>query len=110
MRAADYASSRRDVRLLAVVAILLTALATLGPALVPGAGHAGHHLHALKVAGISTSDQSSSTVRMDQPVVSVHTAPMASTVRAAADDAGTGTARDRSVADAPTPRGPPGRV
>lgn len=90
--------------------MLLTALATLGPALAPGAGHAGHHVHALKAAGITVADQSSSTVRTDQPVVSVHTAPMASTVRAASDHAETTLARGRTTADAPTPRGPPGRV
>jgi hypothetical protein len=110
MRAADRAPSRRELRLLAVVAILLTALATLGPALAPGAGHAGHHVHVLKAAGIATADQGSSTVRLDQPVVSVHTAPMASTVQATTYQAEAGTTRDQAVADAPTPRGPPGRV
>jgi hypothetical protein len=110
MRAANRTVRRRELRLLAVLAILLTALATLGPALAPGAAHAGHHLHALKAAGITTSDQSTSTVRTDQPVVSTHTAPMASTVRAAAAAADPGAARDQAAADAPTPRGPPGRV
>ena len=110
MRAADRAPGRRELRLLAVVAILLTALATLGPALAPGAGHAGHHVHALKAAGVTATDQGSSTVRMDHPVVNVHTAPMASAVRATTDQAETGTDRDQTAADAPTPRGPPGRV
>lgn len=94
--------------MLALVAILLTTLAALSPALAQSGGRAAHHLHALKATGYTSSDYGSSTVRTDQPAVTVHSAPAATTARSTGDEADTGAATDQTVADAPTSRGPPG--
>ena len=94
--------------MLAVVAILLTTLAALSPALTQTAGHSAQHLHALKAAGYTTTDQGSSTVRMDQPAVTVHSAPRTSPGAASGASADAGTNPDQITVAAPTSRGPPG--
>ena len=105
---ADHARGTRRVRALAVVAILLTTLAALSPALAQTGGHAAQHLHALKASGYTTIDQGSSTVRIDQPAVTVHPASVADTVRTVSDSVDAGTNPDQFTAETPTSRGPPG--
>lgn len=104
---ADHALSTRRVRVLTLAAVLLTTLAALAPALTQSDSSATHHLHAVKATGFVTSDQGSSTVRIDQPAVSVDSAPAPAAAQIASDQADTGAGENQTAVDAPTPRGPP---
>ena len=104
---ADHALSTRRVSVLALAAVVLTTLAALACAMTQSDSSATHHLHAVRAAGFVTSDQGSSTVRIDQPAVSVHSAPVPAAAQIASDQAATGAAEFQTAVDAPTPRGPP---
>jgi hypothetical protein len=105
---ADHAPSTRHDRVLAVVAILLTAFAALSPALMQTTGSSARHLHALKAVGYTTADQGPSTVRMDQTAVTVQSAPMTSSGGVAGAAAYASTDPDQIAVAVATSRGPPG--
>jgi hypothetical protein len=97
----------RQVRVVAVMAVLLCAFAAVGPMVAREAGHAHSRIHLVKVVNPASADQHGITTRFDQPMVAALPAQHvhASVLSASTSEAAHST--DHTPARAPANRGPP---
>jgi hypothetical protein len=96
------------IRLLALAATLLTALAALSPVLSHGTGFGPHLRHGAVAVTVTTVDQGAATARVDQPVVAAQVATRQVLLAASTDEQRATAGRDGADVEAADPRGPPG--
>ena len=97
----------RQVRAVAVMAVLLCAFAAVGPILAREAGHAHSRMHLVQVVNPASADQHGTTTKFDQPMVAAvpvqHAHTSVLSVNAAESKRSTG----HVAVLAPANRGPP---
>jgi hypothetical protein len=97
----------RQVRAVAVMAVLLCAFAAVGPILAREAGHAHSRMHLVKVVNPASADQHGTTTKFDQPMVAAVPVQHAHTSVLSVNTAESKRSTGHVAVLAPANRGPP---